>query len=67
MTVVDLVSVLRYNGSSVDILQDFSADRNKLLSILETMTVGEGQDFAEAPTTPAAPTQVRLWPRRQRV
>ena len=48
MTDADLISILRYNGSSVDILQDFSADRNKLLSILETMTVGEGQEFAEA-------------------
>jgi VWFA-related protein len=47
MTTVDLVSILRYQGGSVDILQDFSADRNKLLSILETMVVGEGQGSAE--------------------
>jgi VWFA-related protein len=43
MTSADLVSILRYAGSSVDILQDFTADRNRLLSILETMVVGEGQ------------------------
>ena len=43
MTSADLVSILRYQGSSVDILQDFTADRNRLLSILETMIVGEGQ------------------------
>jgi VWFA-related protein len=43
MTSADLVSVLRYAGSSVDVLQDFTADRNRLLSILETMVVGEGQ------------------------
>ncbi|MDP9049134.1 MAG: VWA domain-containing protein, partial [Acidobacteriota bacterium] len=43
MTSADLVSILRYAGSSVDILQDFTADRNRLLSILETMIVGEGQ------------------------
>jgi VWFA-related protein len=43
LTEVDLVSILRYSGGSVDILQDFSADRNRLLSILETMVVGEGQ------------------------
>src|SRR5580704_16136214 len=36
MTTVDLVAILRYQGGSVDILQDFTADRNKLLSILET-------------------------------
>src|SRR5271170_3252899 len=48
MTTVDLVSILRYQGGSVDILQDFTADRNKLLSILETMIVGEGQGSAES-------------------
>ena len=47
LTTVDLVSILRYQGGSVDILQDFTADRNKLLSILETMVVGEGQGSAE--------------------
>jgi VWFA-related protein len=47
MTTVDLVFILRYQGGSVDILQDFTADRNKLLSILETMIVGEGQGSAE--------------------
>jgi VWFA-related protein len=48
MTTADLVAILRYSGSSVDILQDFTADRNHLLSILETMVVGEGQEGAEA-------------------
>jgi VWFA-related protein len=47
MTSVDLISLLRYEGSSVDILQDFTADRDRLLSILETMEVGEGQGFAD--------------------
>ncbi|MDE1178190.1 MAG: VWA domain-containing protein [Edaphobacter sp.] len=47
MTEVDLVSVLRYQGGSVDVLLDFTADRNKILSILETMVVGEGQGSAE--------------------
>ncbi|HWZ51155.1 MAG TPA: VWA domain-containing protein [Granulicella sp.] len=47
MTEVDLVSILRYQGGAVDVLMDFSADRNKILSILETMVVGEGQGSAE--------------------
>jgi VWFA-related protein len=47
MTSVDLLSILRYEGSSVDILQDFTADRNRLLSILETMVVGEGQGLSD--------------------
>ncbi len=47
MTTVDMVAILRYQGGSVDILQDFTADRNRLLSILETMVVGEGQGSAD--------------------
>jgi len=43
----DLVAILRYAGGGVDVLEDFSADRKRLLSILETMIVGEGQAFAE--------------------
>ncbi len=46
MTPVDLIAVMRYSGGSVDVLQDFTADRNKLLSILETLVVGEGQGSA---------------------
>jgi len=47
MTTADLISILRYQGSSVDVLQDFTADRNKLLSILETLAVGEAQGSIE--------------------
>jgi VWFA-related protein len=47
MTAVDLVSIMRYNSGSVDVLQDFTQDRDRLLSILETMIVGEGQESAE--------------------
>ncbi len=47
MTEADIVSILRYEGGSVDVLLDFTADRNKMLSILETMIVGEGQGSAE--------------------
>jgi VWFA-related protein len=43
MTTADMIAILRYEGASVDILQDFTSDRNRLLSILETMVVGEGQ------------------------
>src|SRR3984957_18078952 len=47
MTAVDLVAIMRNNSASVDILQDFTADRNKLLSILQTLIIGEGQGSAE--------------------
>jgi VWFA-related protein len=48
MTTSDLFSIMRYSGGSVDVLQDFTADRNHLLSILETLVVGEGQGSAES-------------------
>jgi VWFA-related protein len=60
MTSADLVSIMRYGGSSVDVLQDFTDDHNKLLSILETLIVGENQqseditDDASAADTGAA-------------
>ena len=43
MTTADMIAIVRYQGASVDILQDFTSDRSRLLSILETMVVGEGQ------------------------
>ncbi|MBB5056827.1 VWFA-related protein [Granulicella aggregans] len=47
MTSADMVSILRYSGGSVDVLLDFSDERNKMLSILGTMIVGEGQNNTE--------------------
>lgn len=44
----DLISILRYAGGSVDVLQDFTGDRDRLLSILGTMIVGEGQGLGES-------------------
>lgn len=43
ITADDLVAILRYSGGTVDVLQDFTDDRNRLLSILQTLTVGEDQ------------------------
>ncbi|HXC94160.1 MAG TPA: VWA domain-containing protein [Edaphobacter sp.] len=60
MTSADLVSIMRYGGGSVDVLQDFTDDHNRLLSILETLIVGENQqsedisDDANAADTGAA-------------
>jgi VWFA-related protein len=44
----DRIAILRYSGAGVDVLQDFTDDRDRLLSILETLVVGEGQEFAES-------------------
>ena len=49
MTSADLISILRYSGSAVEVLQDFTDDRNRLLSIIETMVVGEDQAWEESP------------------
>jgi len=44
----DRIAIFRYAGSSVDVLEDFTNDRSRLLSILETLIVGEGQGFGES-------------------
>ncbi|HZQ53781.1 MAG TPA: VWA domain-containing protein [Bryobacteraceae bacterium] len=60
MTTNDVMAILRYTSGSVDVLQDFTDDRDRLLSILETLAVGEGQgldesaDDASTPDTGAA-------------
>jgi VWFA-related protein len=48
MTSSDLIAIMRYDGGSVAVLQDFTDDRNRLLSIIETMIVGENSEYAQA-------------------
>ena len=48
MTVQDMIAILRYSGGSVDVLQDFTGDRSRLMSIVQTLIVGEGQGFGES-------------------
>lgn len=55
LTSADLVAVMRYSGGAVDVLQDFTDDLNRLLSIVNTMTVGEGQGSDEAADDASAP------------
>jgi VWFA-related protein len=55
MTSADLISVLRYSGGAVEVLQDFTDDRNRLLSVVETMIVGEGQGFVESSADASTP------------
>jgi VWFA-related protein len=43
MTPADLMAILRYAGGAVEVLQDFTGDHDRLLSILQTMIVGEGE------------------------
>jgi VWFA-related protein len=55
MTGSDLVAILRYSGGSVDVLQDFTDDRDRLLSIIQTMVIGEGQGFDESTNDASSP------------
>ncbi|MBV8807050.1 MAG: VWA domain-containing protein [Acidobacteriaceae bacterium] len=48
MTRADLLAIMRFSGGAVEVLQDFTDDRGRLLSILQTMIVGEGQGFDES-------------------
>ena len=49
MTPADLMAILRYSTAArCDVLQDFTDDRDRLLSIIETLIVGEGQGFDES-------------------
>jgi len=48
MQASDLLAIMRYSGGAVDVLQDFTDDRDRLLSIIQTLIVGEGQGFDES-------------------
>ena len=56
MTPADLMAIMQIFGRLRRRAAGFHDDRDRLLSILETMIVGEGQGFDEATTTPARPT-----------
>jgi VWFA-related protein len=44
MTSADLMAIMMFSGGAVRVLVDFTADRDRLLSIIETMIVGESED-----------------------
>jgi VWFA-related protein len=47
MTPADLVAIMMFSGGAVNVLQDFTADRDRLSTIIETIAVGESQGFDE--------------------
>ncbi len=57
MTKADLMAIMMYDGGSVRVLQDFTADRDRILTIIETLAVGEDQNsddiLADADSGPA--------------
>ncbi len=54
MQTPDLMAILRYSGGSVDVLQDFTDDRNRLLSIIGTLIVGEREGLDTSTTDASA-------------
>jgi VWFA-related protein len=53
MTASDLVSIMAY-GNRFDVLEDFTADRDRLLSRLQKIATGEGAGLADVAATGAA-------------
>src|SRR5215471_11274575 len=49
MTPSDLVAIMKYSGAGPEVLQDFTDNRDRLLSMIETLAVGEGQGDATNP------------------
>ncbi len=54
MTGADLVAIMAFTSGSVQVLLDFTADRNRALSVLETMIVGEDENAPEEPSDTGA-------------
>src|SRR5689334_16328687 len=55
MTSSELVSIMAY-GTRFDVLEDFTADRDRLLSRLKKMATGEGSGLADTAATSADST-----------
>jgi VWFA-related protein len=47
MTRADLISIMQFAGGAVQVAQDFTDDRERLLGIIQTMVVGDGEGFDE--------------------
>jgi len=56
MTRADLMAVMMYDGASVRVLQDFTDERDRILTIIETLIVGEDQNSGDLNDDAAADT-----------
>ena len=55
MTPADRMALMRFDGGAVRVMSDFTDDRDRLNSILETMIVGEAQGFDETTSDDSTP------------
>jgi VWFA-related protein len=49
MTAVDLMAIMTFSGGAVQVLQDFTGDQVRLLTVIRTMIVGEAQGLDANP------------------
>jgi len=54
MTANDLVAIMAFSSGSVQVMEDFTDNRSKLLSTIETLIIGEDENAPEAPNAGAA-------------
>src|ERR1700722_9443766 len=55
MTTADRMALMRFEGGAVRVMSDFTDDRERLDSILQTMIVGEAQGFDETTNDDSTP------------
>jgi VWFA-related protein len=55
MTPADRMALMRFEGGAVRVMSDFTQNRERLNSILETMIVGEAQGFDETTSDDSTP------------
>jgi VWFA-related protein len=54
MTGSDLMSIIQYNGNGVEVLADFTGDKDKLLTVIATLVAGESDNTGDLDTSTAA-------------
>jgi VWFA-related protein len=47
MTPADLMALMMFTGGAVQVLQDFTGDRSRLLNIIQTLIVGEDEESGD--------------------
>ncbi len=54
MSPADMMAIMQYTGTGVEVLQDFTGDKEKLLTIVATLVAGEADNTGEADSSASA-------------
>jgi VWFA-related protein len=54
MTPSDLVAIMQYNGAGVEVLKDFTGDKDALLTVIATLVAGESDNTGDIDTDTAS-------------